>query len=164
MAWVNPRFKELTGKEPPRPFEERQAGTAEPPAERGQRLATLKRQNRDKPDEELRVSLDQYQGHDFISVRLWAHDPKSGFWPVKGKGISIRLREAEAVSAALLEAIRLSDQAETQPAAPSRGAGSARGRQPSPARNDRPELPLDRPAGGRFDEFADQGELSPDAP
>ena len=53
---------------------------AAPPDETGRRLATLARPNRQGRDAELRVSLDQYEGHDYISVRLWELDPDSGYW------------------------------------------------------------------------------------
>lgn len=106
--WTNPRYRELTGAEPPKPFA--LAPPGEPPKPSGDLVAALPRKRRDGPDEELRVSLDSYQGHPYISVRLWTRDARSGaWWPVKGKGISVRLSEADDVAGALREAAAMAD-------------------------------------------------------
>jgi hypothetical protein len=61
----------------------------QPPAETGQRLAVFPRSR----DQELRVSLAEYGGHDYVSLRVWAMDQDGQWWPVRGKGCSVRLSE-----------------------------------------------------------------------
>jgi hypothetical protein len=88
--WVNPNHPS-----PPR--------QADPPEERGRRLATIPRGD----DVELRVSLDSYRGHPYLSLRLWGQDVLSGeWWPLKGRGLSIRVGELEQVVDALESARR----------------------------------------------------------
>src|SRR5207302_8681587 len=67
---------------PPRPSQG-------PPQETGERLATFQR---GRTGEELRVTLAEYEGHPFISLRVWAPGSDGRLWPVKGTGGSIRLR------------------------------------------------------------------------
>lgn len=153
--YVNPRYRELTGVEPPT-MATAEAPDREAPEEQGVRLATLPRSDRDGAEEELRVTLSEYQTHQYISLRVWSRDARSGaYWPVKGKGVTVRLREAEDVAEALKAGLRLSDRKATQ--APRARAGAA-GR-PGQGRPDRepraraasPELP--EPRGGGFSEF-----------
>lgn len=54
-----------------------------PPAEKGERLATFDRGQ----GKELRVNLDHYEGHPFISLRVWEKG-----WPTKS-GTSLRFKE-----------------------------------------------------------------------
>ena len=63
--------------------------TQTPPAERGERLATLTRGD----GVELRVALAEFEGRPFVSLRVWERDREGRWWPVKGKGVSLRLRE-----------------------------------------------------------------------
>lgn len=105
--YVNPRYRELTGTEPPT----RSVSTATPPEESGRRLATLPRKKRGGPDEELRVSLETYQDHPYISVRVWTVDERGQSWPVKGKGVSIRLRECDEIIAALRTGVEMAERA-----------------------------------------------------
>jgi hypothetical protein len=82
--------------------------------ESGERLATFARKgSRGGPDAELRVSLDHYQGHPFISIRVWEQGRDRRWWPVKGKGVSVRVAEARGVAEALLEAL---DKLDVEPA------------------------------------------------
>lgn len=70
------------------------------PQENGVRLATMKRGD----DEELRVNWSEYNGKNFLSVRVWTRSGEAWF-PVKDKGVTIRLHElgdfAEGVGRAL---------------------------------------------------------------
>jgi hypothetical protein len=75
--WINPKFKDQV--EQPRP-----------PAENGRRLATFPRGD----GAEMRVNLSEYQGKPFVSLRLWERDQDGAWWPVKGKGCSVRMNEA----------------------------------------------------------------------
>ena len=70
------------------------------PAEQGRRLATLARGR----GAEMRVELASYEGHPYVSLRVWAPGPDGRPLPVRGKGCSIRVRELRDVAAALLEA------------------------------------------------------------
>jgi hypothetical protein len=78
--WVNPKLRQA----------ESDTAAASPPAERGRRLATFPRGDR----AELRVTLDEYEGRPFVSLRVWEADrPGAPLWPAKGKGCSLRLSE-----------------------------------------------------------------------
>ncbi len=75
-----------------------QAQSCQPLVDDGERLATIDR----GPNVELRIGLKEFKGHRFIRLQEWsvnAHN--SQWWPVKGKGCSIKLREIDAVVAAL---------------------------------------------------------------
>lgn len=84
--WVNPKYPQ-----PERPS---------PPQEQGERLATLPRNQ----NEELRINLAEYNGRPFIGLRIWAKGSDGNFWPVKGKGLSIRVAEIDEVIDALGQA------------------------------------------------------------
>lgn len=74
-------------------------GTREAPRETGKRLATLPRRGGfGKPDAELRIALDTYEGRSFISLRLWERGADGNFYPTP-KGVTLRTGE-------LYEAIR----------------------------------------------------------
>src|SRR5689334_143522 len=77
--------------------------SAAPPDPTGRPLATLQRGR----GEELRVSLDEFEGHPFVSLRVWAPGPTGELWPVRGKGVSVRVRELLDVADALREAADL---------------------------------------------------------
>lgn len=79
--------------------------TPEGPREMGRRLASIPRVKRNAPDEELRISLDEYEGHPYVSVRLFARDTRSGEWFPTRKGCSVRIAECEAVASALRKAV-----------------------------------------------------------
>ncbi len=83
------------------PDRERLLAKPEPVAPRGTKLAAIPRGTH----EELRVSLDEYEGHPFVSLRMWARAADGPWLPVRGKGCTVRLRELEAVADALREAI-----------------------------------------------------------
>ena len=93
----NPAFSHQAEAPPP-----------QPPVEDGVNLATIPR----GPGEQLRVTLSEFNGHRYLAVRVWAlgQDGRS-WWPVKGKGVSIRLREILAVGQALARAFRSSGNA-----------------------------------------------------
>jgi hypothetical protein len=56
--WTNPRYRELTGREPPG------HATAEAPEPTGETLAQLVRRGPDGVEQRLRVALDRYEGHE----------------------------------------------------------------------------------------------------
>jgi hypothetical protein len=77
------------------------ASTAEAP-DPGTVLASIAR-----PDgTQLRVSAHTYEGRPFVRVAPWSsRDGGATWWPVKGKGASVKVRELAAVAAALLDAL-----------------------------------------------------------
>ena len=80
---------------------------------------------------ELRVSLDEFQGRPFISIRQWFKDRDSGeLFPTK-KGTSIRLSEVADVIAALQQAVELAGDGNkpTAPAQARRGGPPDRSRE-----------------------------------
>lgn len=60
-----------------------------PPEENGARLATIKRGD----DEELRLSWAQYNGRNFLNIRVWKKGEDGAWWPEKSKGMTVRVRE-----------------------------------------------------------------------
>lgn len=61
-------------------------GTA--PQDTGTRLATFQR-----PEGELRFSWNTFDGRPYLRFQLWSKGEDGGFWPVKGQGFSIKVRE-----------------------------------------------------------------------
>jgi hypothetical protein len=87
------------------PTRESESLSCQPIADDGERLATIGR----APNVELRVGLKEFKGHRFVRLQEWAVNMhNSQWWPSKGKGCSIKLRELDAVVAALLQAIEQS--------------------------------------------------------
>jgi hypothetical protein len=114
-----------------------------PPTESGRRLLTLPRS---RGAEELRLTLDVFEGHEFLALRLWNRNAHGEWWPTP-KGCSIRLHEAGQLARVLAEVAGSQphpDQAARQPS-PRPAAGSG-----SPPRRDPPEATTG-PAD--FDEF-----------
>ena len=78
---------------------------AGPPEENGVWLATTRR----SADEEVRISWAEYNGRPFLNVRLW-NRREGGWWPDKGKGMAICIRElpkfADGVAKAMVLAAR----------------------------------------------------------
>jgi hypothetical protein len=146
--WRNPNH--------PRPDDEQPSA----PVETGRRLATFPRGQ----DQELRVALAEYQGRPYVSLRVWALDSRSGqWWPVKGKGCSVRIAEAGDLAEVLSRVAREQGPTSGAPARPQ--PSRAPGRRDWRAENDpQPRgpaveggLPLGTPER-EFDEFADQDE------
>jgi hypothetical protein len=74
--WVSPNHPN-----PPR--------QTEAPQEQGERLATFARGD----GVELRVTLAEYQDRPYVALKVWERNQAGAWWPAKGKGVSIRLRE-----------------------------------------------------------------------
>jgi hypothetical protein len=95
--------------------------TGTPPQDDGELLAELPRCD---GREALRVTLKTYEGHPFVALRVWARDDHTGsWWPVRGKGCTVRLKEAARVIAALQRAAALATARQAAAGAP---AGSDR--------------------------------------
>jgi hypothetical protein len=73
-------------------------GTA--PQDTGIRLATFPR-----PEGELRFTWNVYEDRPYLRFQLWSKGDDGSFWPVKGAGLSIKVKElpdlAEGVQKAL---------------------------------------------------------------
>lgn len=126
------------------------------PQETGHRLATIPR----GPGEELRLSLDTFEGRPYVNVRVWAIGSDGAYWPVRGKGVSVRIREIRAVAEALARAYDLTEGGDPSPAAPTRARSRAPSRATSPANRaiqQPPARQLPGPPGHdlQFDEFGD---------
>ncbi len=126
-----------------------------PPEDRGERLATLPRGQ----GEELRVSLDEYEGRPYISLRVWSVASDGSWWPTK-KGCSVRIREISEVARALMVARDLIEGPRNAPAR--RALPSGRGqdgpvghRQPEGRRPEAPAGELPGLAGDGEDEFSE---------
>jgi hypothetical protein len=83
----------------------------EPPVDRGERLATFARGD----GVEMRVSRAEYQGRPFVSLRVWERDQAGAWWPVKGKGCSVRMNEVGELAEALQRVATPSPPARTEP-------------------------------------------------
>jgi len=73
----------------------------EPLQDEGVKIATLNR----GPNRELRIRWKQFKGHNYLDVREWSVNPmNSQWWPVKGKGVTIKPQELAEVAAAITRA------------------------------------------------------------
>ena len=103
--WINPKYADSYPASPA------------PPQDEGEPIGVFQRS---QGREELRVVLKTFKDHPYVSIRVWERDQAGEFWPVKGKGVSIRISEAADVAEALgnVEAgIRQDDRRSSKPAA-----------------------------------------------
>src|SRR4051812_17372806 len=69
---------------------------AAPPEDDGQELATIPR----KEGEQLRIRLKEFRGSRFVWIQPWSPGADGRLWPIRGKGVSLRLGElADVVNA-----------------------------------------------------------------
>lgn len=126
-----------------------------PPEESGRRLATFERAN---GTEQVRLCLASYEGHPFISVRVWARDDRGQWWPTKS-GTSIRMGEIGEWVQALVHAEQLvaqprKDRPADEPLEPEdRPRYVERRRRPEPRDVDREQLPRPATSTRPFSEF-----------
>jgi hypothetical protein len=76
--------------------------TRQPPADDGELLARIERP---RDGTELRVSWSSYEGHPFVSARVWFRGDDGVMRPDRARGLSIRLKELETVHAAIGQAL-----------------------------------------------------------
>ena len=74
------------------------SGVEAPPEPAGETLFTSER---NQGAEQLRVSLEEYQGHDFVRAQVWTRNAAGDFWPAKGRCVTFKLRELPALAEAL---------------------------------------------------------------
>lgn len=80
---------------------ERAARPSTPAPDPGTVLAALPRAD----GTELRVSVHVYEGRPFVRVAPWQRGSDGAWWPVKGKGATVRTRELPTVIVALAAAL-----------------------------------------------------------
>ena len=84
--------------------------------------------------DELRVTAKSYEGHPYVSVRVWSRDDNGEYWPAKGKGVSIRLAEVAGVIEALRGATDKAVKELREQAGPERGGSAQPSGRPEPKR------------------------------
>jgi len=103
------------------------------PVENGERLATIPRRDGD----ELRLSWAEYNGHNFLNVRVWHKDDNGTSFPYRDKGLTVRLAElddfAEGIQKALTMARSGAQTPQDAPPTTRRKIGTAK-RKPTPRR------------------------------
>ncbi len=76
------------------------SGGGKAPQDSGIRLATFPR-----PEGELRFTWNIYEGKPYLRFQLWSKGDDGSFWPVKGQGFTIKVKDlpdlAEGVQKAL---------------------------------------------------------------
>lgn len=99
-----------------------------PPEPRGRILLECERGT----DTLLRVSLDEWEGKPFVSLRVWERSRDGAFWPTK-RGCSVRLSEIAALVGTLVALER-------------EGLGHGTSSQPQTPRPSRHDVPNRQPA------------------
>ena len=64
------------------------SGGGKAPEDSGIRLATFPR-----PEGELRLSWNVYEDRPYLRLQLWSKSDDGSFWPVKGQGFTIRVKD-----------------------------------------------------------------------
>jgi len=104
------------------------------PVENGERLATIPRRDGD----ELRLSWAEYNGHNFLNVRVWHKDDNGRSFPYRDKGLTVRLAElddfAEGIQKALTMARSAAQTPQDAPPTTRRKIGPAK-QKPTPRRS-----------------------------
>ena len=81
------------------------SGGGKAPQDSGIRLATFPR-----PEGELRFTWNIYEGKPYLRFQLWSKGDDGSFWPVKGQGFTIKVKDlpdlAEGVQKALDMALK----------------------------------------------------------
>ena len=95
--------------------------TGKPPEMRGIRLGELLHK-----DGKVIISWDEYEGHHFLSIRLWTVDDNGQLWPSKN-GFTVKLRDLPALGEAVGRALDMALEA-TARSPEGRGSG---GQKPS---------------------------------
>ena len=97
------------------------------PEENGVNLATIPRRDGDQ----LRVSWAEYQGRNFVNVRVWTEGSDGQWWPQKDKGLTVRLAELPDFAAGIAKAV---DMALEVPGATAQAQSGPQGAQGVPTR------------------------------
>jgi len=81
------------------------------PVENGERLATIPRRDGD----ELRLCWAEYNGHNFLNVRVWHKDDNGTSFPYRDKGLTVRLAELDDFAEGIEKAVKLAHNAAQTP-------------------------------------------------
>jgi hypothetical protein len=100
------------------------------PTEEGETLAVF---DRNRGAERLRVSLETFNGFEFIRLQCWFKNDQGEWWPAKGRCVTVKLKECEDLSRVLASLARDHDEHRS----PARGSSSWGGG-PSSRRDRRP--------------------------
>lgn len=73
-----------------------------PPVEQGETLAAF---DRNRGTERLRVSLETFNGYDFVRLQAWQVNSQGEWWPCKGRCITIKLGEI----GGMVDALRMAE-------------------------------------------------------
>jgi hypothetical protein len=122
-----------------------------PPRVQGERLACFERPK----GERLVVTLEEYNGHEFVRLQVWAPGSDGRDWPVKGKCVTVKLREAPLLSEALG---KIGGDHRHEPRGPAPGPDDERPQfidRRRPGRPTQAPCRLPPPSKEPFDEFAD---------
>ena len=92
-----------------------------PPAMRGQLLGSLPHK-----EGQIRIVWDAFEGHSYLSIRLWTGDSDGQLWPSKN-GFTVKLRDLPALGEAVGRALDMALEA-TARSPEGRGSG---GQKPS---------------------------------
>ena len=102
MSGLNQKANQLRGALP-------KSGGGNAPEDSGIRLATFPRL-----EGELRFTWNTYEDRPYLRFQLWSKGEDGSFWPVKGQGFTIKVKElpdlAEGVQKALDMALKESGQ------------------------------------------------------
>ena len=100
----------------------RTAARAGGPVPSGELLGRFPRRGPRDADIELRVVPGKFEGHPYLALHLCRRDPDVAWWPCKGKGVSIRLADAENIADAIREALNRVENRPDDPVATGRRA------------------------------------------
>ena len=76
----------------------------DPLGDSGVKIATLNR----GPNRELRIRWKTFKGFPFLDIREWSiNNDNSQWFPAKGKGITVKPKELEALADAATKALKL---------------------------------------------------------
>jgi hypothetical protein len=70
------------------------------PEDTGIRLATFQR-----PEGELRFTWNTYEDRPYLRLQLWSKGEDGSFWPVKGQGLTIKVKELPDMADGLQKAL-----------------------------------------------------------
>lgn len=86
------------------------AGGGKAPEDTGIRLATFPR-----PEGELRFTWNVYEDKPYLRFQFWSKGDDGTFWPVKGAGLSIKVKELPDLAEGVQKALDLAMQKSRKP-------------------------------------------------
>ena len=77
-------------------------GGGKAPEDTGIRLATFPR-----PEGELRLTWNVYEDRPYLRLQLWSKSDDGSFWPVKGQGFTIKVKDLPDLAGGVQKALDL---------------------------------------------------------